>query len=134
MSFADKKQALSQGKYSNSSSKTPLPKEKKDTTAFRGDSLATYGEKLTWLRQNKDEVFRITHGRVKESSLKEYAKYLGTAEWAKYMEKSRREPTRKERIETATRRAINKAKTDVARFDTREDIKVAKKMYGLEKK
>lgn len=133
MSITDKKQALGQGKsLGGSFKKTPLPEKEKDTTAFAGDSVATPEKRRTWLRRHANEVFRITRGRVTASKLKEYdEKKLAPSKWGPYIEKYKNEPRR---MEIEMKRALDKAKTPAERTDIKEDIEVAKKMYGWGKK
>lgn len=131
MSLVNKKQALTQGKALNSSSKMSPPKKEKDTTAFRGDSVATPEERRGWLRRHANEVFRITHGRVTASKLKEYEKKLTPSKWGLYIEKHKHEPRK---MEIEMRKALDKAKTAAEKADIKEDMEVAKKMFGLGKK
>jgi hypothetical protein len=131
MSLANKKQALSKGKPLGRFSKTSPPKKEKDTTAFYGDARATRQERMSWLRKNKNLVYRLTKGRVTESKLSEYEKKLsGFSRWGPDIEKYKREP---ERMEIAMKKAIDKAKAS-KKFDEREDMEVAKRMFGLGKK
>lgn len=131
MSLVNKKQVLSQGKALGGSSKIPPPREKKDTTAFSGDSVATPEERRAWLRRHANEVFRITHGRVTASKLKEYEKRLTPSKWGPYIEKYKHEPRQ---IEIEMRKALDRAKTAAEKADIKEDIEVAKRMFGLGKK
>ena len=105
--------------------------EKKDTSAFGGDSNATPQERMTWLRRHANEVFSITRGRVTQSKLGEYEKKLAASKWGPYIEKNKREP---ERIRIQMKKELDKAKTDAERADIKEDMEVARRMYGWGKK
>ncbi len=134
MSIVDKKQALSQGKPLGSSSKLPPPKKEKDTTAYYGDNRATHEENRKWLRDHKNLVYEITRRRVggSEKEISEYEKILSNpAKWGTSIEKSAREP---ERMQTAMKKGIGKPQPDAARIDKKEDMEIAKKMWGWGKK
>lgn len=131
MSLIDKKQGLGQRKPLGSSPKIPSSKEKKDTTAFYGDSVATPEERRTWLRRHANEVFRITRGRVTSSKIKEYEKKLAASKWGPFIEKYKREP---KLIEIEMKKALHRAKNDAERVDIKEDIEVAKRMFGWGKR
>ena len=131
MSITDKKQALGQGKPLGSSSKLPPPKKEKDTTAFGGDSVATPEERRSWLRRHAGDVFNITQHRVTQSKLNEYEKKLAASKWGTHIEKYKNEPMR---MEIEMKKALGRAKTDAERADIKEDMEIAKRMYGFGKK
>jgi hypothetical protein len=104
---------------------------KKDTSAFGGDSVAIPEERRAWLRRHANEVFEITRGRVTQSKLNEYERKLAASKWGPYIEKYKHEP---ERIKRQMAIELGKAKTDAERADIKENIEVARRMFGWGKK
>ena len=135
MSIIDKKQALGQGKPLGSSSKLPPPKKEKDTTAYYGDSISTPAEIDSWVIHNKNYIFRTTLGRVTESKLHEYGKTLANpSKFGSLIEKDEKNRMEPGRMQTAMKKGIGKPQSDAARIDKKEDMEIAKKMWGWGKK
>jgi len=106
-------------------------KPQKDTSVFGGRSSANAEQMRGWMKTHANEVFSITKGRVPQSKIPEYERKLASSKWGPLIEKYKHEP---ERMGLEMRKALDKAKTDKERFDIKEDIEVAKRMYGLGKK
>lgn len=112
--------------------KPKAPEQTKDASVFsltHGRDYAIKVEKERWLEENRKEIYKITKGRVVgESELKKFGEQLFADPIVKkrdFGQHSRGEILK--RLEKESWTAKNK-------YDARENIEVAKKMLGLDKK
>lgn len=121
------------GKLFNSRPKEVKPPAKEDHSVFGGKPYAKPRDVLGYGLKNADEIYRLTQGRVRRQ---EVSKYLEDMTKKSYVYKDKYGPgvVNPEKIRKELRDKLSSAKTPRERASIQEDMRVAEKMLGLEKK
>lgn len=113
----------------------PNPPEK-PKNIFGGEAFITEEKRMEWLRKHKNEIYRMTKGRITEGELAKLDEEL----FQKYKKQggivTEREVMRDQSgvIPDLEKKRFYKAKTDTERYNIKEDAAIARKMLGLEQK
>jgi hypothetical protein len=107
------------------------PEKTKDTSMFRGGSTATQRQRLRWMRENRDYIWKSTRHRITKAKIPEYEKGLFNSPRYRIVEKINQEP---EQIERKMQKKLRRTGSFKERQRVRQDIGIIGRMFGSGKK